>query len=91
MTKDQLTPILLNHVVSGKVMAADVKTGDVPTLNENSDLDIVVSKKGVVINKTSTVIMADVEASNGVIHVVNAVILPTSNDRASATKKSSCN
>lgn len=90
LTKDQLTPILLNHVVSGKVMAADVKTGEVPTLNENSKLDFKVTKKGVSIDKNSTVIITDIVASNGVIHAVDAVLVPTSNDRASAPTKSSC-
>lgn len=88
LTTDQLTPILLYHVVSGEVMAADVKSGMVPTLNENAQLDIKVSKKGVKIDKNATVIATDIEASNGVIHVIDAVLIPGSDDKASATKSS---
>lgn len=91
LTKDQLTPILLYHVVSGEVLAADVKTGKVPTLNDKSDLNVKVSKKGVSIDGSSKVIITDIMASNGVIHVVDAVLVPSSNDKASASKKSSCN
>lgn len=90
LTKDQLTPILLNHVVSGKVMAADVTTSEVPTLNKESDLNIKVSKKGVKINGNSMVVATDIETTNGVIHVVDAVILPQSKGQAS-TSSSSCN
>lgn len=90
LTKDQLTPILLYHVVNGKVMAADVKSGQVPTLNNSASLNVKASKKGVTIDKNSEVIITDIVASNGVIHVVDAVLLPTSNDAASQSK-SSCN
>lgn len=88
LTKDQLTPILLYHVVSGEVMAADVKTGMVPTLNESASLNVKASKKGVTINKTSDVIITDIDASNGVIHVIDAVLVPASGDQASASKSS---
>ena len=88
LTKDQLTPILLYHVVSGKVMATDVTTGKVSTLNKSAMLDIKVTKKGVKIDKNSEVIITDIEASNGVIHVIDAVLVPGSNDQASATKSS---
>lgn len=89
LTKDQLTPILLYHVVDGKVMAADVSTGTVPTLNSKASLDIKASKKGVMINKSSNVIITDVEGTNGVIHVIDAVLIPTNEDQAS-TSGGSC-
>jgi transforming growth factor-beta-induced protein len=85
LTKDQLIPILLYHVVDGKVMAADVSTGTVPTLNSDASMDIKVSNKGVKIDKKSNVIITDVEASNGVIHVVDAVLIPASDDQTSAS------
>jgi transforming growth factor-beta-induced protein len=98
LTKDQLTPILLYHVVNGKVMAEAVSTGSVPTLNQDSNLELKKSKKGVSINKTSKVVATDIEASNGVIHVIDAVLLPmiktADNKKSKATKKpcsSSCN
>jgi len=69
-----LTSILTYHVVSGAVFAADVTTGDVATL-EGSNIAIDTAD-GVVLNGSATVTAADVEASNGVIHVIDAVILP---------------
>jgi transforming growth factor-beta-induced protein len=88
LTKDQLTPILLYHVVSGKVMAADVSTGMVPTLNDKASLDVKVSKKGVKIDKNANVIITDIEGSNGVVHVIDAVLIPSSDDSASASTSS---
>jgi transforming growth factor-beta-induced protein len=89
LSKDQLTPILLYHVVDGKVMAKDVSTGTVPTLNADASLDIKASKKGVKINNSSNVIITDVEGTNGVIHVIDAVLIPANDNQASA-KSSSC-
>jgi uncharacterized surface protein with fasciclin (FAS1) repeats len=70
----KLKAILTYHVVSGKVMAKDVKTGMVPTVNGQS-LDVKADAMGVSVNgaKVST---ADVAASNGVIHVIDTVVLP---------------
>lgn len=90
LTKDQLTPILLYHVVDGKVLSKDVSSGDVPTLNESASLKVKASSKGVKIDSNSNVVMTDIEASNGVIHVVDAVLVPTSDDQAIKSKKS-CN
>jgi len=75
-----LTAILTYHVVSGTVMAADVTTGDVATV-EGSTISIDTAN-GVVLNGTATVTSADVTASNGVIHVIDAVILPPGVDVA---------
>ncbi len=88
LTSDQLTPILLYHVVGAKVMSADVKTGKVQTLNENASINIKASKSGVMIDKNSNVIITDIEASNGVIHVVDAVLVPGSDTEASASGSS---
>jgi transforming growth factor-beta-induced protein len=88
LTADQLTPILLYHVVGAKVMAADVKSGKVQTLNESASMDIKASKSGVKIDKNSNVIITDIEASNGVIHVVDAVLVPSSDKQASASGSS---
>jgi len=76
LTADALTPILLYHVVSGNVNASQVTTGMVPTLNEDADLDIMASTSGVTINESSNVIAVDVQGSNGVIHVIDKVLLP---------------
>jgi transforming growth factor-beta-induced protein len=76
LTAEQLTPILLYHVVSGNVRAADVSSGMVPTLNPDAQIDIMVSEMGVKLNGTSNVIATDVQGTNGVIHVIDTVILP---------------
>ena len=74
-----LTSILTYHVVAGKVMAADVMAGDVPTVEgSNVALD---TANGVTVNG-ATVTTADVAASNGVIHVIDAVIVPPTVDLA---------
>jgi len=91
LTKDQLTPILLYHVVSGKVMASSVSTGMVSTLNKDASLSVMKSKKGVVINSNSTVVATDIEASNGVIHVVDAILMPADSKKTSDAKGGSCN
>lgn len=78
-----LTQILLNHVVSGDVKAADLSTGYFSNLAEESTTGNNLNKYvdtdgGVTINGTTTVTTADISASNGTIHIVNSVIdLPT--------------
>jgi len=74
--KQQLTDILLYHVVSGKVMAADVVgLSSTPTVL-GKDITIKVEDGKVFLNDTVQVIITDIEASNGVIHVIDAVLLP---------------
>lgn len=72
----KLTQILKYHVVSGKVMAADVVKLKTATTVEGSDVKIDASS-GVKVND-STVVTPDVAADNGVIHVIDAVLMPTS-------------
>ena len=74
--KQKLTDILLYHVVSGKVMAADVvKLTKAPTVL-GKDVTITVKDGKVFLNDTVQVIITDIEASNGVIHVIDQVLLP---------------
>jgi transforming growth factor-beta-induced protein len=74
--KQRLTDILLYHVVSGKVMAADVVgLTSAPTV-PGKDITITVKDGNVYLNDTVMVIITDIEASNGVIHVIDAVLLP---------------
>lgn len=89
--KEALTQILLNHVVSGNVKSTDLKTGYIKTLAKGSasttnTLSMYVNTdSGVKLNGVSKVTTADIIASNGVIHVVDAVIgLPTIVDHALA-------
>ena len=78
--KAVLVSILTYHVVAGKVMAADIVAGDVPTVEgSNVTLD---TMSGVKVN-AATVTTADVAASNGVIHVIDAVIVPPTVDLTS--------
>ncbi len=72
--KEQLTKILTYHVVPGKVMAADVQSLDTATTVEGSDLKIGTSS-GVKVNDAA-VTQADIKADNGVIHVIDTVLLP---------------
>jgi uncharacterized surface protein with fasciclin (FAS1) repeats len=78
--KEVLTKILTYHVVSAKVMAADVTAGDVTTLEGSAFA--VTTEGGVKVN-ASNVTATDVPASNGVIHVIDAVLVPASVDVAS--------
>jgi len=82
--KDVLTQILLNHVVSGAIKSTDLSTGYAKTLAKSATsgtntMSIYVDvTSGVKLNGVAKVTTADVMASNGVIHVVDAVInLPT--------------
>lgn len=86
LTKNQLTPILLYHVVSGNVMAKDVTSGMVETLNKDASINVDASKSGVTLNKNSNVVMTDVAATNGVIHVIDAVLVPETKKTAKAAK-----
>ena len=71
--KDVLVKILTYHVVSGAVLAADVTAGEVPSVEGQN---ITVTTEGGVMVNNANVIATDIIASNGVIHVIDAVILP---------------
>jgi transforming growth factor-beta-induced protein len=82
LSMSQLVKVLTYHVVDGKVSSADLKAGKVPTL---AGVDVQVDlSAGVKIND-ATVIKADIQASNGIIHVVDTVLLPKS-DMPEASK-----
>ncbi|MGM9427315.1 fasciclin domain-containing protein [Hydrogenophaga sp. MI9] len=71
--KAKLTAVLTYHVVPGKVMAADVKAGKVKTVQGS---EITVSTAGGVKVDAANVVKTDIVADNGVIHVIDSVILP---------------
>ena len=83
--KKKLVSILTYHVVPGKVLAKDVRTGRVKTAN-GSSLDVRVSRGGVTVNKAK-VVATDVMASNGVIHVIDTVIIPPSRDSQASDRR----
>lgn len=70
----QLTEVLLYHVIGTEVLSTQLTNGNVATLN-GQDVTINISGPGVLVN-TSAVILADVQADNGVVHVLDAVLLP---------------
>lgn len=72
--KDQLTAILTYHVVPGKVMSGDLSNGMTAETVQGGTVTIM-TEGGVSVNGAN-VVSADVEASNGVIHVIDAVIIP---------------
>jgi transforming growth factor-beta-induced protein len=73
--KDKLAKVLTYHVVSGKLVAADLKDGQELTTVEGQKLKVSI-KNGVVMVGNARVISADVDASNGVIHVIDKVLMP---------------
>jgi transforming growth factor-beta-induced protein len=73
LTAEQLTPILLHHVVSGNVRSTDLSDGTVETLNGSIDISLMPSPK---INSNVSIIATDVQGTNGVIHVIDKVLLP---------------
>lgn len=75
--RDQLVAILTYHVVAGKVAAADVVKLDQATTVNGADVTIKVADSGVQVDNAN-VIATDIGASNGIIHVIDAVILPQS-------------
>ena len=71
--KAKLTAILTYHVVPGKVMAADVKAGAVKTVQGSS---LTVTTMGGVKVDNANVVKTDIDADNGVIHVIDSVVIP---------------
>lgn len=72
--KAALTKVLTYHVVPGRVVAADVKSGQIKTV-EGAFLTVNASSAGVQVNNAN-VIKTDVMATNGVIHVIDSVVMP---------------
>jgi uncharacterized surface protein with fasciclin (FAS1) repeats len=73
--KDQLTAILTYHVVAGSVKAADVVKLDTAKTVQGTDVDITVEGSSVKVD-AANVVKTDIVAGNGVIHVIDSVILP---------------
>lgn len=74
--KDQLVAVLTYHVVPGKVMSGDLSNGMTAATVQGGEVTIM-TEGGVKVDAAS-VVAADIEASNGVIHVIDQVILPAS-------------
>ena len=73
----KLSAILTYHVVAGKVMAADVMTMDAQSAKTVNGATLAISTKdGVKLNGSSTVMKTDIACTNGVIYVVDSVLMP---------------
>ena len=68
--------ILTYHVVSGKVLSTDLTESDVPTV-QGSDVKVTVDPPAI---NGANVVLADVLATNGVVHVIDAVLIPPENE-----------
>ena len=79
--KGQLQGILTYHVVSGKIMSSDLKDGQMVETVQGNKLKVSLSD-GAKINKAK-VVKADVEASNGVVHIIDGVLMPSDNEKNS--------
>jgi transforming growth factor-beta-induced protein len=77
-TPAELSKVLTYHVVSGKVMSSDLSSGPVNTLNTGQSVTVDLSS-GVKINDAS-VTTADVETTNGVVHIIDKVMIPENLD-----------
>ena len=77
--KDALTSILTYHVVAGEVTSDQVTEGNADTV-QGEAIAITTPDGAVVLNETATVTAVDVDASNGVIHVIDGVLVPPSVD-----------
>ena len=73
--KDKLVAVLTYHVLPGKLMAADVVKTDQATTAQGQDVKFQVSGDNVTIDN-ATIIATDVQAKNGVIHVIDSVLMP---------------
>ena len=71
--KAKLTAVLTYHVVPGKVMAKDIKAGSVKTVQGGN---VTLATRGGVMVNNAKVVSADVAADNGVIHVIDTVLMP---------------
>ncbi|NSW93616.1 MAG: fasciclin domain-containing protein [Bacteroidales bacterium] len=74
LTAEQLTPILLYHVVSGNVRSSALTPGNVETLNGPISIKLSPSPS---INDSSDILLTDVQGVNGVIHVIDEVLIPS--------------
>ena len=74
---DLLASILTYHVAGGTVLSGELSDGQMITTVNGADVTISIDADGVVmVNGTATVVVADIEASNGVVHVIDAVLTP---------------
>jgi uncharacterized surface protein with fasciclin (FAS1) repeats len=76
--KQKLQSILTYHVVSGKIMSSDLQDGQMVETVQGNQIKVSLGD-GAMINNAN-VVKADVEADNGVVHIIDAVIMPSDNE-----------
>jgi uncharacterized surface protein with fasciclin (FAS1) repeats len=74
--KDLLTTILLYHVVGGKALASDVVGVSSLNMLDGGSVTVTVNDDGVFLNGNTKIVLTDIEATNGVIHVIDTVLIP---------------
>jgi len=84
--KDKLRNILTYHVVPGKIMSSDLEDGQMVETVQGNKIKVSLGD-GAMINGAN-VVNADIEASNGVVHIIDAVIMPTDNQAKGKEMKS---
>lgn len=77
---DEIREILLYHVVSGKISSNEMASGSIETLLAGTNIEVLVNGGNITINDTADVVNADIEASNGVIHGIDAIVMPASEE-----------
>jgi uncharacterized surface protein with fasciclin (FAS1) repeats len=82
LSSEQLANILTYHVVNGSMMAADVGGMQMIPTAQGTDLAVTVGDDGSVKINDANVIITDIHADNGVIHVIDAVLMPPMDDDA---------
>ncbi len=73
---DLLTTILLYHVADGAVLSSDLEDGQKITTLQTSSITVSIDDETITLNDIAEIVLDDVEASNGVIHVIDTVLLP---------------
>ena len=76
--KGALTDVLTYHVVAGKVMSTDLSDGMMAETVNGESVEITINDDGTVMVGNATVVTADIETANGVIHVIDTVLIPPS-------------
>merc|ERR1711990_536510 len=79
--KAKLAAVLTYHVASGKAAASDLTDGQSIETVQGNDLTVTINPNGVFINTESQVVTPDVEATNGIVHIINKVLVPPGSDK----------
>jgi transforming growth factor-beta-induced protein len=79
MSDEEIEQILLYHVVPGRILAEDLEDGQSAETAQGSTIEVTIDGETVEINQ-ATVVTADLEGSNGVVHIIDSVLMPPSDE-----------